>query len=71
MISDILENESCKWCGRRLAKTFLTGVTLGIEKGDTILYPVLCLCGGITVVGAGTLISHFDGLSKHEGDSDE
>lgn len=67
MISDILENESCKWCGRRLAETFLTRVTLGIEKGDTILYPVLCLCGGITVVGAGTFISHFDELSKHEG----
>jgi hypothetical protein len=64
MISDILENESCKWCGRNLSESFLTRLTPGIEKGDSLLFPVLCICGGITVVGACTFISHFDELSK-------
>ena len=64
MISDLLENESCKWCGRDLSQSFLTRLTTGIEKGDALLFPVLCVCGGITVVGAGTFISHFDELSE-------
>jgi hypothetical protein len=64
MISDILKNESCKWCGRDLAQSFLTRLTLGIEKADALLYPILCVCGGITVIGAGTFISHFDELSE-------
>ena len=66
MISDLLKSESCKWCGRNLADSFLTNVTLGIEKADTLLYPVLCICGGITVIGAGTFISHFEELSNRE-----
>lgn len=43
---------------------------MGIEKADTIVYPVLCLCGGITVIGAGTFVSHIDeltdGIDKNE-----
>jgi hypothetical protein len=70
MSSDILENESCKWCGRKLSESFLTRLTLGVEKADTLLYPVLCTCGGITVIGAGTFISHFDELSKRERNGD-
>jgi len=62
MIKDTLESESCKWCGRNLSHSFLTQVTMGIEKDDTIVYPVLCICGGITVVGAGTFVSHMDEL---------
>ena len=64
MIKDTLESESCKWCGRNLSRSFLTRVSMGIEKADTILYPVLCIYGGITVVGAGTFVSHLDELSK-------
>jgi hypothetical protein len=64
MISDLLENEYCKWCGRKLSESFLTRLTGGIEKADTVVYPVLCLCGGITVIGAGTFISHFDELME-------
>ena len=63
MIADLLANEACKWCGRSLSKSYLTMVSLGIEKKDALLYPVLCLCGGITVIGAGTFISHFEELS--------
>lgn len=71
MIADLLEHENCKWCGRSLARSFLSRVTLGIEKADTLLYPVLCLCGGITVIGAGSFISHFDELSvRTKRDSD-
>lgn len=66
MISDLLENENCKWCGRELSRSFLTRITPGIEKTDALLYPVLCICGGITVVGAGTVISHFDELTERK-----
>lgn len=67
MINDLLKNEACKWCGRNLSESFLTRVTLGIEKADALLYPVLCICGGITVIGAGTFISHFDELGEGRG----
>jgi len=63
MSAEFLENESCKWCGRNLSKSFLTRVTMGVEKNDTLLFPVLCLCGGITVIGAGVFVSHIDDLS--------
>jgi hypothetical protein len=39
---------------------------MGVEKDDALLYPVLCVCGGITVIGAGTFISHFDELSERK-----
>lgn len=64
MFENILVSESCKWCGRDLSRSFLTRLTLGIEKAGALLYPVLCICGGITVIGAGTFISHFDELSE-------
>jgi len=67
MIIDLLEGESCKWCGRNLSQSFLTRVTMGIEKGDSIVHPILCICGGITVVGAGTFTSHFDELTERNG----
>ncbi|MCH7914291.1 MAG: phage portal protein [Deltaproteobacteria bacterium] len=63
----LLKNEAGKWCGRNLSESFLTRVTLGIEKADALLYPVLCICGGITVIGAGTFISHFDELGEGRG----
>ncbi len=70
MIADLLINEACKWCGRDLSQSFLTRITMGIEKSNTLLIPVLCLCGGITVLGAGTFFSHFDeltdGVAKNE-----
>jgi len=44
---------------------------LGVEKADTLLYPVLCICGGITVIGAGTFISHFDELIRRNEGKDE
>jgi hypothetical protein len=67
MISDLLENERCKWCGTDLSRSFLTRITMGIEKDDALLYPVLCLCGGITVIGAGRFVSHLDELCERQG----
>jgi len=64
MWTTILEGESCKWCGRNLARSFLRSMISGVEKANTILYPVLCICGGITVIGAGTFVSHFDDLNE-------
>lgn len=67
MIKEILKGEACKWCGRDLSQSFLTRMVGGVEKADTILYPVLCICGGITVIGAGTFVSHFDELGQTGG----
>jgi len=71
MICDLLEGEFCKSCGRDLSRSFLTRITLGIEKGDALLYPVLCVCGGITVIGACTFVSHFEELTTRDGNKDE
>ena len=71
MFCDILEGEACKWCGRDLRESFLAQVGTGIEKSDTILFPALCICGGITVIGAGTFVSHFGRLTKCSGGSDD
>ncbi len=62
MIEEFLVGEACKWCGRDLSQSYLTRLGGGIAKGSTIVHPVLCICGGITVVGAGTFVSHFDQL---------
>ena len=64
MLAEILTGEACKWCGRDLSRSFLSRVSLGVDKAHTTLYPVLCICGGITVIGAGTFVSHFDELEK-------
>jgi hypothetical protein len=67
MSRKLLNGENCKWCGRDLSRSYLTRVALGIEKHDSLLYPVLCLCGGITVVGAVTSVSHIDDLTDDDG----
>lgn len=67
MLSEVLRGEACKWCGRDLARSYLARLTVGIEKGDTILHPVLCICGGITVIGAGSFVSHMDEVTGEEG----
>jgi len=46
------------------ALSFLTRITLGVELADTLLFPVLCICRGITVIGAGTFVSHFEELTE-------
>ena len=59
MIRELLEGDACKWCGRDLSKSFLCQLA-AVERADTVLYPILCVCGGITIAGAGTFVSHFD-----------
>jgi hypothetical protein len=51
MIADkMLRGLFCKWCGRSLARSYLS--TPGsVEKDESILCPVFCVCGGMTVVG--------------------
>ena len=62
MTENLLKGEHCKWCGRDLTISFLSEVG-GIEKNGLLLFPILCVCGGITVIGAGTFVSHFDDLN--------
>jgi hypothetical protein len=65
MITELLHDESCRWCGRKLHQSFLAEVADGgIEKNGSRLYPILCVCGGITVIGAGTFVSYFDDVAK-------
>lgn len=65
--SELLTGEYCKWCGRHLRDSFLAEVAGGIEKDGAPLFPVLCLCGGITVIGAGTFVSYFDRQHSRSG----
>ena len=51
MYAELLKGELCRWCGGKLDKTYLTRVSLGVDKGDRTFWPVLCECGGITVIG--------------------
>jgi len=60
---ELLEGEHCRWCGRDLRHSFLSEVAGGIEKEGSMLFPILCVCGGITVIGAGTFVSYFDEVS--------
>lgn len=60
MLMDLFAGEACRWCGRDLGRSGLTKLTGGLEKNKAVLFPVLCLCGGITVVGAGSFVSHID-----------
>ena len=67
MIAELLKGEGCKWCGRDLSRSFLSEVAGGVEKEGTTLFPILCVCGGITVIGAGTFVSYFDEVSDPDG----
>jgi hypothetical protein len=64
MLRELLTGEHCRWCGRDLGSFSLTRLTSGIEKAGAMFYPVLCLCGGITVVGASTFVSHIDDFAE-------
>jgi hypothetical protein len=62
--NDLLHGEYCRWCGRHLCNSFLAEVAGAIEKNGAPLFPILCVCGGITVIGAGTFVSHFDKVAE-------
>lgn len=64
MISELLHDEHCRWCGRNLRESFLAEVAGGVEKNGSVLHPILCVCGGVTVIGAGTFTSYFDDLAN-------
>ena len=59
--NDLLHGEYCRWCGRHLCDSFLAEVAGAIEKNGAPLFPILC---GITVIGAGTFVSHFDKVAE-------
>ena len=67
MAGELLAGEHCRWCGRDLGRFCLTRLTAGIEKAGVLFYPALCLCGGITVIGAGAFISHIDDFAERTG----
>lgn len=51
MIAELLKGERCRWCGGKLEETYLSGGNLGIDKGERTFWPILCECGGITIIG--------------------
>ena len=46
-----LQGLRCKWCDRALDRSHVTMMFSGIEKDEAILFPVLCICGGMNVIG--------------------
>ena len=61
---ELLSGEYCRWCDRHLYESFLAEVASAIEKNGLPLFPILCVCGGITVIGAGTFVSPFDQVAS-------
>src|SRR5262249_12443288 len=45
----------CTWCGSTLGDSLLTQFA-PVERGNSIVYPALCWCGGITIIGGGTFV---------------
>jgi len=70
MTSELLSGENCRWCGRDLSRSFL-GEMPAVEKKESLLFPILCVCGGVTVIGAGSFISRFDEFAKRKRGDDE
>jgi hypothetical protein len=44
----ILRGCFCKSCQRPLWRSYLSMVLSGVEKDESILYPVFCVCGSMT-----------------------
>lgn len=62
----LLQGLRCKWCQRPLAQSHLAMMFSGIEKDEAIVYPVLCVCGGVNVIGGELVQRKIDqGLTAH------
>jgi hypothetical protein len=60
MIADkMLQGIFCKWCRRPLARSWLSTPTT-VEKDESVLCPVFCVCGGMTVVGGEIIERRID-----------
>ncbi len=55
-----LQGLRCKWCRRALGRSHLKMMLGGIEKDEAILYPVLCICGGMNVIGGELIERQID-----------
>jgi hypothetical protein len=60
MLRDLMRDYRCNWCGDDLGQSFLTQLA-AVEQNDTVLYPVICRCGGITPIGGGTFTDDRSG----------
>lgn len=60
-LAEILEGERCQGCGRPLAQSAILVLGGGVEWRGCVLYPAVCACGTITVVGGGACLARQDG----------
>ena len=67
VFEDVIASELCKWCGRKLRRSYVMRLKkVGIVKGYCYMIPVLCICGGVTLVGANTLVTSYDEIIETE-----
>lgn len=67
VFEDVIRFEFCKWCGRELRRSYVMRLRRsGIVKGYRYMIPVLCICGGITLVGTNTLLTSYDEIIRTE-----
>jgi hypothetical protein len=67
VFEDVIASEICKWCGRELRRSYVMRLKkMGIVKGYRYMIPVLCICGGITLVGANTTLTSYDEIIHTE-----
>jgi len=46
-----LQGLFCKSCKRSLVRSHLSIMLSGVEKDESIVYPVFCICGGVNIIG--------------------
>ena len=50
----------CRWCSRVLTRSHLKIMLSGVEKDESIVYPVICICGGMNIIGGETIERRID-----------
>ena len=50
-LKQLLDTEKCKSCNADLSMSAIAQILSGACIAQRLLYPVLCLCGQITVIG--------------------
>lgn len=57
---EILETERCQGCGRPLVRSVILVLGGGVERRGCVLYPCICACGTVTIVGGAAYLARQD-----------
>lgn len=60
-----LKGMRCRWCHRVLARSYLNLMLSGVEKDEAIVHPVVCICGGMNIIGGEIIERKIDRERVH------